>query len=732
MKKKLIASIIASTLSPNVFAQTLPTVNVKTNPPTSLFEQRIVKSTITNHSSRFSDIVNILKTNPSISVNQAGTVSNLPVIRGMADHRLNVEMDGMPLLASCPNHMNSPLSYLSPSQVDSVTIFPSITPVSLGGDSLGGTISVNSGTTFFAPDSQFITQGEMGTFFRDNGNAMGADVAITTANNRLSLTYKGAKSQSKNYHAANHFKSSTTTAVGHTRTQFSPHVKPGDSTKLDEVAGTAYESTNHAFELAIKHDKSLIQAHVNVQDMPYQQYPNQRMDLTGNQSTKFNIALEQAMNWGGLNLQAYGEKVAHDMGFFDYKTSLQMPMETQSRTHGFKASAMLVIDDDSEFLFGADLQHYTLDDWWRKSCPSMAMCGDYSAFLNINNGTRNRNALFAEWIGAIATQWNTRVGLRYEQVNTDTDRVHGYNASNLMIMSGNTNELNDSTHFNNQDRSVTDHNVSITALATYKHHANLDIDIGFARQVRSPSLYERYTWSTWAMAGIMNNFVGDGNGYYGDINLQPETAYTVNTKLDWHARDKQRWFLQVMPYITHIENYIDAQKKTNTQPFNVYQYLNQTARMTGLDIAAQVNLIDNHWGQFQATAKLNYTRGINTETNDNLINIMPLNATLGLTQSFNHWHNSLEWLLVKDKTAVSKTRNELRTPGYSLVNVKTHYQFKNLRLDFGIDNLFDRAYSLPTGGIYSGEGNTMMINGISSLAVPGAGRTIYAGINYKF
>ena len=92
----------------------------------------------------------------------------------------------------------------------------------------------------------------------------------------------------------------------------------------------------------------------------------------------------------------------------------------------------------------------------------------------------------------------------------------------------------------------------------------------------------------------------------------------------------------------------------------------------------------------------------------------------------------MEWLLVKDKTAVSKTRNELRTPGYSLVNVKTHYQFKNLRLDFGIDNLFDRAYSLPTGGIYSGEGNTMMINGISSLAVPGAGRTIYAGINYKF
>jgi iron complex outermembrane receptor protein len=42
--------------------------------------------------------------------------------------------------------------------------------------------------------------------------------------------------------------------------------------------------------------------------------------------------------------------------------------------------------------------------------------------------------------------------------------------------------------------------------------------------VRSPNLYERYTWSTWSMAAVMNNFVGDGNGYIGNIDLKPEKA----------------------------------------------------------------------------------------------------------------------------------------------------------------------------------------------------------------
>ena len=33
-----------------------------------------------------------------------------------------------------------------------------------------------------------------------------------------------------------------------------------------------------------------------------------------------------------------------------------------------------------------------------------------------------------------------------------------------------------------------------------------------------------------------------------------------------------------------------------------------------------------------------------------------------------------------------------------------------MRVDFGIENLFDRKYALPLGGAYAGQGRTMSLN----------------------
>ena len=46
----------------------------------------------------------------------------------------------MDLISHCGNHMNPPLSYIDPSSVASVKVHAGITPVSIGGDSIAGTI----------------------------------------------------------------------------------------------------------------------------------------------------------------------------------------------------------------------------------------------------------------------------------------------------------------------------------------------------------------------------------------------------------------------------------------------------------------------------------------------------------------------------------------------------------------------------------------------------------------
>lgn len=93
--------------------------------------------------------------------------------------------------------------------------------------------------------------------------------------------------------------------------------------------------------------------------------------------------------------------------------------------------------------------------------------------------------------------------------------------------------------------------------------------------------------------------------------------------------------------------------------------------------------------------------------------------------------------MVGAKTHVSTTRNEVTTPGYALVNLRGSYSWGDVRLDFGVENLFDRFYYLPTGGAYVGQGTTMSNPALPNYpqwgtAVPGMGRSFYVGMNLSF
>ena len=250
-----------------------------------------------------------------------------------------------------------------------------------------------------------------------------------------------------------------------------------------------------------------------------------------------------------------------------------------------------------------------------------------------------------------------------------------------------------------------------------------------AQKTRSPNLYERYTWSTWSMAAVMNNFVGDGNGYVGDIDLKPEVARTLSLAADWHAAGEKPWGLRVAPYYTYVKDYIDAACNGASCPdgqFNVLKYVNQSALLYGVDVSGHVLAARTHgYGDFTASGLLNYVRGENRDTGDNLYNMMPLNAKLALTQQLGRWTNTVEGQFVAAKTDVSDVRNEIETAGYSLFNLRSSYQWKQVRLDVGIENLFDKGYALPLGGAYLGQGTTMSINpplGIFSTVGDGGSR----------
>jgi iron complex outermembrane receptor protein len=155
-----------------------------------------------------SDAATLLRNIPGVSLYGAGGVSSLPAIHGLADDRVRTQVDGVDLISSCPNHMNSALSYIDPTHVKSVEVYAGITPVSVGGDSLGGSIQVQSpDPEFAAPGAGLLSKGELGVFYRSNGNAKGANADFTLARENLSLNYAGSTAQSDNYKAGGDFKS---------------------------------------------------------------------------------------------------------------------------------------------------------------------------------------------------------------------------------------------------------------------------------------------------------------------------------------------------------------------------------------------------------------------------------------------------------------------------------------------------------------------------------------------
>jgi iron complex outermembrane recepter protein len=695
-----------------------------------------------------SDTAALLAGIPGLSLYGNGGVSALPVIHGMEDDRVRTVLNGMNLISACANHMNPPLSYIDPSNVGGIKVFAGITPVSVGGDSIGGTISVTSpGPRFAAAGQGTLLGGQAGSFYCSNGNSYNAHLGFAVSGENLSMTYNGSVSHSGNYRAARDFKAGGMAAA--------------DQGWLagNSVGSSRYQSQNHALNLALRHRNHLFELAVDLQKIPFQGFPNQRMDMTSNESARANLHYTGQYRWGALEARIYGDLTRHKMDFAKDKQFLYgsaatfiapgMPMDTKGLNLGATVQADILLSGRDTLAVGFEAQRYRLDDWWPPSPPvlpagytSGGMAPD--TFVNINNGRRDRLGMFAELESRWNPRWTTVLGVRGDAVLMNTGAVQGYNSGTMY----NGGPLFPVTTFNAADRQRTDNNIDATALARYKRSATLDFEAGFARKSRSPNLYQRYAWSTNTMAMAMVNFAGDGNLYTGNLGLKPEVAHTASATVNWHDVSKEERGIAFTPYVTYVHDYIDVRRcpttvcgtsaaviasATAASGFVYLQFVNQSARLSGADLSAHSVLAKTgRTGSLSATGVLSIVRGENRTTGSDLYNIMPVNLRLALVHKSGGWTNTIEEQLVDSKAKVSQVRNELRTGGYGLMNLRTSYDWRTVRLEAGFENVLNKYYAAPLGGAYVGQGRTMSATGIPwGIPIPGMGRSFCVGVTWK-
>lgn len=729
----------AITLEPIVISEKRPNVN-------SLNTSVIEADSIHRKQEVTSDTAKLLNDTPGVSLYGGGGVSSLPVIHGLNDDRVKINVNGMTITSACANHMNPPLSNIDPSNIGKISIQSGITPVSMGGDSIGGTISVQSADPVFAePGKDILIDGSASTFYRSNRDSFGGNIAAGIANQNVRLDYTGSYAESMNY-------------------------KDGNG---DLVKSTRYESLNQAAALSFKNDNHLVVIRGGQQHIPYQGFPNARMDMTGNTAFWGNIMHKGTFDWGKLESRFYYETTSHSMNIGPDKQAFAfpppnnlMPMNTRGTNLGYKIQMEIPFSTRDTLRVGNEYIATTLNDWWPPVNPNIPgakpplymMAPD--TYNNINKGERNRIGTFAEWEANWSNQWRTELGVRYDHTYSNTGDVQPYNPNLLgttMMMpnaAGALLDLKAANAFNAMGHVRNTNTFDVTALMQYTPNDMSQYEFGYARKNRAPNLYERYLWGRRPMDMGMNGWFGDGNGYVGNINLKPETANTASFTAAFEEPNQGLWKVKATPYFTYVENFIDADRcpnvfgmldtacttanQTATNQFVYLQFANHDALLWGFDVSGRTELYsDKSFGDFSAHTVMSYVRGKRMD-GVNLYHMMPFNTKLTLDHNLNGFQSALEMQFVDSKDNVQSIRNETKTSSYLLLNARTGYEWKKVRLDVGVDNVLNKQYYAPLGGSYLGDRFGMNPTGSPATTVPwgrnvaGMGRSVYVGFSIKY
>jgi len=655
-----------------------------------------------NDQGRHQNLGELAAAEPGVSLRESGALDGSPVLHGLGDERTKVVVNGVTEENSCPNHMNPLLSEASMAAAATVRVMPGITPVSMGGDSLGGTIIVDEPAPVFAGAQQKAFEQSSATgFYRSNGEYYGGSVTEWAATRRLAMGYTGTWSTNDDY----------SDGAGH------------------KITSTYAQTTEHTLTLAAQNATNLFALEGGYVHTPYEGFVNQQMDLVRNVSERMNAHYRRTFEHGTLDARANWRGTWHSMNVGRDKLTFPMPMWMPMNTHGREAgySLRLELPLGSRYTLraGNEFDRFRLDDIWPPVAGGAPYMGP-NAFVDINDGRRMRLGTYIEAASRWSATWTTLLGMRNDTVWTNAGPVSGYSSM----------YATDAAAFNAAIRAHTDPNLDATVQARWAPNAAWIVEFGYARKTRAPSLYERYAWSTnWMTSGMIGWF-GDGNYYVGNLALHPETAHTVSGAARWMSRGDRIWELKAAPFVTEIRNSIDVDTLATTMygmsTFAQLQFANHDARIYGGDLSGSAQLWDSiRGGTGTLSGVAGWLHGERTGSSTPLYQIMPLNAHVNLDEAVKGLSAGIGLEAVDRKKNVDPRRYEQQTPGYTLFNLHATYRKGAFEASGGADNLLNKAYELPLGGVNMDDFMAAMWMG-TIKPVTGRGRSAFFSLSARF
>ncbi|PRI36955.1 Heme/hemopexin utilization protein C precursor [Haemophilus influenzae] len=279
-------------------------------------------------------------------------------------------------------------------------------------------------------------------------------------------------------------------------------------------------------------------------------------------------------------------------------------------------------------------------------------------------------------------------------------------------------------HYDTSSKTVKykDKHLSPATKLTWKVTNWLDFSAKYNEAFRAPSMQERFVSGSHFGADIGRHLV---NKFVANPNLRPETAknkeITANLHFDSLFKQGDKFKIEATYFRNDVKDLINLKTFNNSNgnkqllPENS-QYQNiANARLSGIELQAQ-------YQTERLTLFTNYgsTKGRDKDSGEALSNIAASKIGVGA-----------DYALVKDKFTVGATithyaaqhrvpkDHAVTYPSYILTDLRATYaplkgEWKNLRLDFALENLFDRKYQ-PAFSLMEGTGRNAKISAVYSF-----------------
>ena len=625
------------------------------------------------------DSASLLRQAPGASVNRNGPLTGIAQYRGMFGDRVNIQIDGMHTLGACPNGMDQPLSYLPASQLESLSVIRGIAPVSSGAETIGGSIQASSRRSRFSPDDSVTPSLEINAGAASVNTSRYLDTMAAVANRSNRLHAYGSRETGGNYKFPG------------------GSVRPTRFERDTFGGGYGWRSGKHEVSLDLRRNET---GPTGTPSLP--------MDIVDTNATLAEGEYSGELNGYRLHAKFYWTDDNHRMSNYELR---DMPMMTRLNDATSGGSGYRL---DSSFALGNGQLSIGTDGRLAQHNATIIDPVNNPNFrvANFNDVNRDLYGVFAEWNGALATDWNVQLGARYNRVLMDAGRVSATVPPAAALQA----------RFNNADRSKVDNNLDLVARLAHPVSSRLTWQVEAGRKTRSPSYQERYLW----LPLEATNGLADGNVYVGDINLDPEVAYEIGTGLDWHTA---RYYFEPRVFYRYVDNYIQGVPATDplVLAFNpaTLQFANVDAVFYGADAPWGMTLNDN----WRLDGVISYVRGERDDINDNLYRVAPLNGRATLTWQHNRWWTAAEGVFYADQDKVSRTNNETRSDGYALLNLKAGISLADsLVLTAGVENVFDKEYADHLSGINRVSGTDVAVGD----RIPGYGRNFYASLQWRY